>query len=77
MPIKDILTIILIIDTIAMIAIILSQQNRDAGFGIAGEGNRNSYWEKNKSRTLEGRMTLLARLTALAFFILSAVICML
>lgn len=74
MDMRHILEAVLILDTIVMIVLVLSQQDRDAGFGIAGEGNRNSYWAKNKGRSFEGRKEMLTRISAAAFLLLAAVL---
>ena len=52
---KIILTVIFIIISIALTVIILMQEGKSAGLGaIAGAAD--TYWGKNKGRSMEGRL---------------------
>ena len=52
---KIILTVIFIIISIALTVIILMQEGKSAGLGaIAGAAD--TYWGKNKRRSMEGRL---------------------
>lgn len=50
---KIILTIIFVIDCIALSAIILLQEGKSAGLGTIS-GAAESYWGQNKGRSMEG-----------------------
>ena len=52
---KIILTVVFIIISIALTVIILMQEGKSAGLGaIAGAAD--TYWGKNKGRSMEGRL---------------------
>lgn len=50
---RIILTIIFIIDCIALSVIVLMQEGKSAGLGTIG-GLSETYWGKNKGRSMEG-----------------------
>ena len=50
---KTVLTIIFVIDCIALAAIILLQEGKSAGLGTIS-GAADSYWGHNKGRSMEG-----------------------
>lgn len=70
-----ILTIIYVIDCIALAVIVLMQEGKSAGLGaIAGAAD--TYWGQNKGRSMEGGMVKLTRVLAVIFFVLSLVLSM-
>ncbi|MCI1726838.1 MAG: preprotein translocase subunit SecG [Lachnospiraceae bacterium] len=70
---KIVLTIIFVIDCIGLTVIILMQEGKDAGLGaIAGAAD--TYWGKNKGRSMEGGLVKATRFMAVAFFILGLVL---
>ena len=70
-----ILTIIYVIDCIALAVIVLMQEGKSAGLGaIAGAAD--TYWGQNKGRSMEGGMVKLTRALAVIFFVLSLVLSM-
>ena len=70
-----ILTIIYVIDCIALAVIVLMQEGKSAGLGaIAGAAD--TYWGQNKGRSIEGGMVKLTRVLAVIFFVLSLVLSM-
>ena len=53
--VKTILTVVFIIISVALTVIILMQESKSAGLGaIAGAAD--TYWGKNKGRSMEGRL---------------------
>ncbi len=68
-----ILTILFVIDCIAMSAIILLQEGKSAGLG-AISGAADTYWGKNKGRSMEGALVKITRVMAVLFFVLAAVL---
>ena len=52
---KIILTVVFIIISIALTVIILMQEGKSAGLG-AFAGAADTYWGKNKGRSMEGRL---------------------
>lgn len=65
-----ILTIALIIDSIALVVIILMQEGKNQGLGtIAGAAE--TYWGKNKGRSVEGRLVKITTVLCVVFFALA------
>ena len=63
---KIVLTIIFVIDCIGLTVIILMQEGKDAGLGaIAGAAD--TYWGKNKGRSMEGKMLRWTVIAVVAF----------
>lgn len=69
---KTVLTIIFIIICIALTVIILLQEGKSAGLG-AISGAAESYWGKNKGRSMEGMMVKITRVLVILFIVISAV----
>ena len=70
---KIILTIIFVIDCIALSAIILLQEGKSAGLGtISGEAE--SYWGQNKGRSMEGALVKSTKFLAILFLVLAVVL---
>ena len=70
---KMILTIIFIIISVALTVIILMQEGKSAGLGaIAGAAD--TYWGKNKGRSLEGRLVTGTKILVIVWIILAAVL---
>ncbi len=65
---KMIFTILLIIDCIVMTIVILMQQGKDAGLG-AISGAADTYWGKNKGRSMEGALEKITKILAVVFFL--------
>lgn len=70
---KIILTVIFIIDCIALSAIVLLQEGKSAGLG-AISGAAETYWGKNKSRSMEGKMLQITKYLAIGFMILAVLL---
>ncbi len=65
-----ILTIILIIDAIALTIVVLMQEGRSQGLGaIAGAAE--TYWGKNKGRSMEGMLEKVTIVLVVLFFVIS------
>lgn len=67
---RTILVILFIIVCIALAAVVLMQKGRDSGLGALA-GSSDTYWDKNKSHSLEGRMMLITRVLTVSFFVLA------
>ena len=72
---RIILTIIYVIDCIALTVIVLMQEGKDAGLGaIAGAAD--TYWGQNKGRSMEGGLERLTMILVVIFFVLSLLLSM-
>ena len=70
---KIILTVIFIIISIALTVIILMQEGKSAGLGaIAGVAD--TYWGKNKGRSMEGRLVTGTKILVVLFVVIAAVL---
>lgn len=73
-----ILGVIYVLGCAALMVAILLQKKRTAGLGsIAGMGNSDTYWDKNKGRSLEGSLEKWTKIGGAAFMVLSLLICLL
>ena len=70
---KMILTIVFIIVSIALTVIILMQQGKNAGLGALAGGSE-TYWGKNKGRSIEGMLDKITKILIAAFVIIAAVL---
>ena len=70
---RIILTILFILVCIALAIIVLLQEGKSAGLG-AISGAAESYWGKNKSRSMEGKMLKITTGLAVAFIVLAVVL---
>ena len=71
--VKTILTVIFIIISIALTVIILMQECKSAGLG-AISGAADTYWGKNKGRSMEGMLIRLTRIFVILFIVIAAVL---
>ena len=70
---KTIITIIFVIDCIALSAIILLQEGTSAGLGTIS-GAAHSYWGQNKGRSMEGALVKSTKFLAILFIVLAVVL---
>lgn len=71
---KIVLTVIFVLLSIALSAIVLLQEGKDAGLSGAISGAADSYWGKNKGRSMEGKLELGTRIIAVSFFVIAIVL---
>jgi len=70
---RMILTIVFIIVCLALIVLVLMQEGKSAGLG-AISGAAESYWGKNKGRSMEGNLVKFTKICAVLFMVLAAVL---
>ncbi len=70
---RTILTVIFIIISVFLAIVILMQEGKSAGLG-AISGAADTYWGKNKGRSMEGILVKLTRASVIIFLILAAVL---
>lgn len=70
---RIILTIIFIIDCIALTALVLMQEGKQAGLGSIG-GLSETYWGKNKGRSMEGALVKGTKALAIGFIVLAVIL---
>ena len=70
---RIILTVIFAIDCIALTVVVLMQEGKQQGLGaIAGAAD--TYWGKNKGRSMEGGLVRATTIMGILFFVLAAVL---
>ena len=67
------LTILFILVSVALSAIVLMQEGKSAGLGVIS-GAAETYWGKNKGRSIEGKLEKITKILAVVFFILAALL---
>ena len=70
---RIILTIIFILVCLALVVFVLMQEGKSAGLG-AISGAAETYWGKNKGRSMEGTLVKLTKILAVAFILLAVVL---
>ena len=71
--VKTILTVVFFIISVALTVIILMQESKSAGLGaIAGAAD--TYWGKNKGRSMEGRLVTGTKILVVLFVVIAAVL---
>ena len=75
---KTILMVIYVIICIVLAIVVLSQEGKDASLTSsisgAGGGFDNSYWGKNKGRSVEGTLERMTTIAAVLFIVLALVL---
>ena len=72
---KVILSVIFVLICLALIVIILLQEGKSAGLGSIS-GMADTYWGKNKGRSIEGTLEKITKILAALFIIISVVLAM-
>ena len=70
---RVILTVIFILVCIAITVLVLLQEGRSAGLG-AISGAAESYWGKNKGRSMEGLLVKATKVCAVLFILLAIIL---
>lgn len=70
-------SIIYLLICISLVTIIMAQQKKSSGLGGAMSGMGSSpqtYWDKNKGRSIEGKLHTITKILGTVFIILSLVL---
>ena len=59
---------------VVLTVIVLMQEGKNAGLSGSISGAAETYWGKNKARSMEGKLVILTRILAAVFIILSVVL---
>lgn len=71
--VKTIITILFLIDCVVLTFVILMQEGKSAGLGSIA-GGAESYWGKNKGRSMEGALVKITKILAVVFFVAALVL---
>ena len=70
---RIILTVIFIVMCIALTVLVLMQEGKSAGLG-AISGAAETYWGKNKGRSMEGKLVKFTKYLAIGFMVISIIL---
>ena len=70
---RTILTVIFVIICIALTVLVLMQEGKSQGLGIIS-GMADTYWGKNKGRSMEGALVKITTGLAVGFMVLAVVL---
>ena len=70
---RIILQVVFIILCIALTVLVLMQEGKSAGLG-AISGAAETYWGKNKGRSMEGKLVKLTKYLAIGFMLLTIIL---
>lgn len=70
---RIVLTVIFILDCIALTIVVLMQEGKSAGLGTI-QGAADTYWGKNKGRSIEGALVKSTKFMAIVFILLAVVL---
>ncbi|MDR2648262.1 MAG: preprotein translocase subunit SecG [Clostridiales bacterium] len=72
-----ILNVLFIAVCLGLVLSILLQKKSSQGLGsIAGMGNTETYWDKNKARSMEGTLEKYTKIGGTVLFVFSIVLCL-
>ena len=70
---KTVLTILFIIISLVLTVVVLMQEGKSAGLGAIA-GGAETYWGKNKGRSMEGILVTITRVGVVLFLVLAVVL---
>lgn len=70
---RTVITIVFILICIALTVLVLMQEGKSAGLGSIS-GAAETYWGKNKGRSMEGLLVKLTKILAVLFMVLAAIL---
>lgn len=70
---RIVITVIFVIDCIALSVVVLMQEGKQQGLGAIA-GMADSYWGRNKGRSMEGTLKKLTKVFAVVFMVLAIVL---
>lgn len=70
---KTILSVLFIIISLIITVVILMQEGKSAGLG-AISGAADTYWGKNKGRSMEGILVKLTRIAVILFLVIAVLL---
>ena len=73
---KVILTVLEVIASVALIAVVLMQSGKEAGLSGALAGNNDSYMNKSKMGGLDKMLAKATKWIALAWILLTLILCL-
>ena len=72
--IQIVFTIIYLIASLALIAIVMLQSGKSAGLGAIGGGSTETFLAKNKSKSLDAKLAKMTKWVAIAFMVVALIV---
>lgn len=73
---KTALTVLFIVICIAMVILVTVQEGKEAGLGSLAGGMADTYWGKNKGKSLEGKLIKATTVCGILFFVVAVALCL-
>lgn len=70
---KIVLTVLFIIVCLVLVVLVLMQEGKSAGLGSIS-GAAETYWGRNKGRSMEGRLVKFTKILAVLFMVMAAIL---
>ena len=74
MTLLRVLTVVFMIVCLIITVVILLQEGKQAGLSGAISGAADTYWGKNKGRSMEGKLEKATKICVVLFFVLSVIL---
>ena len=74
MTLLRVLTVVFMIVCLIITVVILLQEGKQAGLTGAISGAADTYWGKNKGRSMEGKLEKATKICDVLFFVLSVIL---
>ncbi|MCR5430540.1 MAG: preprotein translocase subunit SecG [Eubacterium sp.] len=74
MTLLRVFTAIFMLVSLGLTVVILLQEGKQAGLGGTISGAAETYWGKNKGRSMEGKLEKATRIMVVLFFVLAIVL---
>ena len=71
---RTIVTVVFIAICIALVILVMLQESKSSGLTATVGGMVDSYWGKNKGRSMEGKLVKWTTILAVVFFVLTVVL---
>ena len=71
---KLVLSIVMVVLSLALIAIVMLQSGKSAGLSGAIAGGADTFLSKNKAKTLDAKLSKMTKWVAIAFMVLALLI---
>lgn len=71
---RVIVTVLYVLICVALVALVLFQESKTQGLSGTINGVAETYWGKNKGRSMEGKLEMGTKLLAALFIVLSVVL---
>ncbi len=76
-PLSIILVIVLVLIELFLIAVVLLQSGKSAGLSGTIAGGAETFFGKNKAKSLEGKLEFATKVSAAAFIVISIILTLL